>query len=331
VSREQVAIAEGLQALPRLLDGAESQRILLVTGASGRHNASLTPLLAGFDISVFPGARQHVPEAVVEEARRALAALDADTVIALGGGSAIGLGKALRIDETFHFVAIPTTYSGSELTNLYGITSAGSKKTGRDPRVRPDAVIYDVALTLDMPRVLTTTSLMNALAHPLGVVGSGLAPGELREQAVGAIAIVYRALAALVRDPRDVRARADALRGAGLAARTLESGGVSLHHALVHRLGGRFDLDHSGLHSVLLPHSVHRMREQTPEIIAEIEHELAVSALDLSLYDLLTEAKAPVSLQGLGVSFDQLSEFLQANPELPRELVAAAFQGERPS
>ena len=331
MSREQVAVAEGLQALPRLLDSAKSQRILLITGASGRHLASLTPLLAGFDVSVFSGARQHVPEAVVEEARRALAALGADTVIALGGGSAIGLGKALRIDESVHFIAIPTTYSGSELTNLYGITSAGSKKTGRDSRVRPDVVIYDVALTLDMPRVLTATSLMNALAHPLGVAGSGLAPGKLREHALGAIVIVYRALEALMRDPHDRQARADALRGAGLAAHTLESGAVSLHHTVVHRLGGRFDLDHSGLHSVLLPHSVHRLREQTPEVIAEIEHKLGVSALDVALYDLLMEANAPVSLQGLGVSFEQLSELLQTDPDLPRKLVAAAFRGERPN
>src|SRR5712675_1395768 len=119
----------GLAALPHVLAELGSRRILLLTGASGRHVGRVRALLARFDVEVFSGARRHVPDAVVAEARRALASLGADTIVALGGGSAIGLGKALRLEQNLRFVAIPTTYSGSERTTLYGITSSGNKIT----------------------------------------------------------------------------------------------------------------------------------------------------------------------------------------------------------
>jgi maleylacetate reductase len=222
-------------------------------------------------VSVFPGARRHVPESVIEEAERAFSTSGADTVIALGGGSAIGLGKALRLAHEVTFLAIPTTYSGSELTNIHGRVVDGKKVTGRDDRVRPAAVIHDVELTLDMPKVLSITSLMNALAHPLGALLASPETERPSERALHAVDAVYVALELLLRSPADRRAREAAQKGAALAARVLESEKLGEHHRLAHRLGGELDLEHGALHSLLLPHTVHRARKAAPSALSAVE------------------------------------------------------------
>jgi len=333
ISDEGGANLEGLASLPAALARAGSRRVLVITGASQRHLDRVLELLAGpaLEVQAFAGARRHVPEAVLRDARAKLAAFDADTIIALGGGSAIGLGKALRLERSFHFVAVPTTYAGSERTNIYGITSGATKTTGRDPRVRPDAVVYDVDLTLGMPKSLTAQSLMNALAHPISTLGTGSLAGDLRERGLRAVEILYGAIEALVRAPDDRRARADALEGAGLAAQALEAGTPGLHHKLAHRLGGRFDLDHAGLHSVLLPHSFHRLRAEAPELASEIERRAGVLDLEAALFDLLARAGAPTSLKALVLPYENLAELLAEAPELPGDLLGAAFHGRRPS
>jgi homogentisate 1,2-dioxygenase len=323
------------ETLPGLLARAGSRRVLLLTGPSRRHAEAVRAALAGggFSVELYDGARRHVPEAVARAARQQVAGFAADTIVALGGGSTIGVGKALRRETPeLRFVAVPTTYAGSERTDMFGITSGGNKTTGRDPKVRPDAIVYDVELTLDMPRTLTVTSLMNALAHPVGTLATGSLAGERREQALRAIEMVYAALEALVQAPRDRRARALALRAAGLAAEALEAGTPGLHHKLAHRLGGRFDLDHAGLHAVLLPHSLRRLRDETPALLAEIDGLLRVPDPEGALFDLLIRAGAPASLRALGVAVEAFRELAAGEGEpAVRELLAAVFRGRRPS
>jgi homogentisate 1,2-dioxygenase len=320
----------GLEALPELLRAHHSRRVLVITGPSARHLERIRGLLQGFELRTFEGARRHVPEEIVAEARRLVEAEKPDALIALGGGSAIGLGKALMLSQSLPFIAVPTTYSGSEQTTLYGTTRDGKKTTGRDPRVRPIAVIYDVALTLDMPKALSTTSLMNAFAHPLGTLAAG-STGDAEERALSAAELVYAALEALVRDPADPNARARAQRGAALAAAAIENGKFGLHHALAHQLGGAFDLEHGALHSVLLPHSVQRLRAENPPALAELERRLGLGDLEAKLFELLARAGAATSLRALGVSYAAFRAFVDAKPELPRELLYAAFHGRRPS
>jgi homogentisate 1,2-dioxygenase len=338
---------QGLAGLPGTLSRLGGRRVLVVTGPSRRYServqAELDRAGGGFEVEVFAGARRHVPEPVLAEARAHLDAFRADTVVALGGGSAIGVGKALRRERDFRFVAIPTTYAGSEMTSLWGTTRDGAKTTGRDAKVRPDAIVYDVELTVDMPRTLTVTSLMNALAHPLSVLGApppagapagapfGSLAGEARAAALEAVVTVYGAIEALVRAPTDRRARLRALRGAGLAAQALEAGKPGLHHSLAHRLGGRFDLDHSGLHSVLLPHSLRRLRDEAPVVVDELARLLGVADLEGSLFDFLLRAQAATSLRALGVTLQGLVTLLDETPELPGPLLRAAFHGRRPS
>jgi len=321
---------QGLEALPALVRELGGKKVLLVTGPSARHAERVRALLAPVEVVTFTEARRHVPEEVVAEATRVLEASGADVLVTLGGGSTVGLGKALRLHHDLPFIAIPTTYAGSEQTTLYGTTKDGKKTTGRDPKVRPQRVIYDPELMLDTPRGLTVTSLMNALAHPIGTLGVGAADGDLRERALRSIALVFGALEALVVDTKNRRARSDAQRGAALAASVLE-GKVGPHHALAHRLGGAFDLEHSALHSVLLPHSVHRLRSDAPEALAEIEARLHATNLEAELFDLLVRAGVPVSLKALGVGLDKLDAWLDASNDPDRALVRAAFHGRRPS
>lgn len=320
----------GLDALPELVREVGGNKVLLVTGPSARHAERVKALLAPLEVELYTGARRHVPEEVVAEASRALEASGANVIVTLGGGSTVGLGKALRLRYDMPFIAVPTTYAGSEQTTLYGTTKDGKKTTGRDPRVRPVHVIYDADLMLDTPRGLTVTSLMNALAHPIGTLGVGPTDGALRERALRAIALVFGALGTLVVDSKDRRARSDAQRGAALAASVLE-GKVGPHHALAHRLGGAFDLEHSALHSVLLPHSVHRLRADAPEALAEIEARLHTTHLEAELFDLLVRAGVPVSLKALGVELGKLDAWLTATADADRVLVRSAFHGRRPS
>ncbi|HTQ06958.1 MAG TPA: iron-containing alcohol dehydrogenase, partial [Polyangiaceae bacterium] len=320
-----------LDALPELVRRAGGHKVLLITGPSARHAERVTRLLAPLEVELFAGARRHVPEDVLAEAARVLDASGADVIVALGGGSAIGLGKALVLTHPLPFIAVPTTYSGSEQTSLYGTTKDGTKKTGRDPRVRPLHVIYDPALTEGTPKALSVTSLVNALAHPIARLASKNAPEDQRERALRAIAVVFGALEALVEDPNDARARVDAQRGAALAAEVLEGGELGAHHALVHRLGGAFDLDHAALHSVLLPHGVHRLRSDAPDALAAVETRLHVADLEAALFDLLLRAGASTSLKALGVELAKFDGLLEATDERDRALLRAAFHGRRPS
>jgi maleylacetate reductase len=320
----------GLTALPSLLQAEHRQRVFVICGPSGRHVARLETELVDFELEIFAQARRHVPRDLVEQATGALKAFAGDTVVSLGGGSATGLGKALRLEHSFFFIAVPTTYAGSELTSLYGITSASSKQTGRDPRVVPDVALYDVELTRDMPLGLSVTSLLNALAHPLSAVSTAQLGQEQLERALEAAQKICGALLGLVRDPASVVARSAALEGAVLAGRVLADSPVGLHHKLAHTLGGSFDLDHAALHSVLLPHSVSWMRQQSPESYASVQASIGDEHLPATLFDHLSHVGAATGLAALGLRADAFQNFLRTRPELPRGLLEAAYAGRRP-
>jgi len=321
----------GLDGLPAVLERAGSRRVLLVTGPSARHVETIRPYVGERPLTIFSGARRHVPEAVVAEAERVLEKSGADTVIALGGGSAVGLGKVLRLSRDITLIAIPTTYAGSEHTNIHGRLVDGKKVTGRDDRVRPVAVIHDIGLTLDMPKALSVTSLMNALAHPLGALLADNAPDPPSPAALHAVEMVYGAIEALLRSPADRHARTLALRGAMTAGRVLESAKLGAHHHLAHRLGGELDLEHGALHSVLLPHTVHRARATAPNAVAAIEARLVIADLEASLFDFLVRAAAPVSLKALGVDRARFDQLVAGAADLPRDLLGVLFHGRRPT
>jgi maleylacetate reductase len=159
----------GAGALGRL--GAEvellgARRALILATPEQQGDARrIAQLLGERAAGIFDQAVMHVPIEVARAARALARSLDADCAIAIGGGSTTGLGKAIALESELPILAIPTTYAGSEMTPIYGITEAGLKKTGRDPRVLPKTVIYDPELSASLPLALSVSSGINAIAH----------------------------------------------------------------------------------------------------------------------------------------------------------------------
>ena len=270
-------------------------------------------------------AREHVPADVVSEARAAVEAAKADLVVALGGGSAIGLAKALALGAAVRVAAIPTTYSGSEVTAVYGITEAGKKTTGKDERVRPALVVYDPDLTAGLPRDATIASLWNAMAHAAEALWVPAIERADRLAALGAeeaLRILAESAARLASRIDDAAARESALEGAYLAGAAFSDVGGGLHHRLCHVLGGAFGAPHAETHAVLLPH-VARFYREAPRAAAIAR---ALFALDPSrgLFALARATSAPSSLAAIGVPKDGVArvvdEVLASPPPSPRPL-----------
>jgi maleylacetate reductase len=312
--------------LRELLERRDRRRVLLLTGPTRRFVARIEALLAEHELAVFDGARVHVPEAVVHAASALVRRFSPDALISVGGGAATGLGKALRLEYDLYFVVIPTTYSGSEMTSLYGVTAEATKRTGRDERVRPHVVLYDPEFTRGMPLGLALQSLLNALAHPISVLSTGELAPEAAEHALGAVRVLFTALEDLLEDPESDAARLAALRGSSLAGQVLDRAEPGQHHRLVHLLGGRLGLDHAGLHSVLLPHSLRAIERDAPATYVELQRALGILDVAQGLFERLARSGAPTSLSALGATRVQLDAVTITLPRGAAQVLEAAFE-----
>ncbi len=244
--------------LPAELARMGVERALLVATPRGEAEAQQVAAGLGARVQgVLAIAAQHVPAELADRARRAAADARADAVIAVGGGSAIGLGKAVALDGAARLVAMPTTCSGSEMTSIYGITGGKEKRTGRDERVRAALVLYDPAATASVPAAASVASMWNAMAHAVQALWSagGLDPAAALAAERG-LALLAGSLLRVASAPDDLAARSDALEGACLAGRALDAAGTGLHHRVCHVLGGMLGLVHASAHAALLPHMV---------------------------------------------------------------------------
>jgi len=258
--------AGALQHLEREIEMLGSTRALVLCTPEQREQAQvIAERLKSRCVGVFDRAVMHVPIETAREAREQARALKADCAVAIGGGSTTGLGKAIALESSLPILAIPTTYAGSEMTPIYGLTEGGVKKTGRDPRVLPRTVIYDVNLTLSLPPALSATSGMNAIAHAVEALyaqDSNPIMSLLAQEGIRALA---QGLPGVVKAPQDLEARSQCLYGAWLCGAVLGSVGMALHHKLCHTLGGTFNLPHAETHTVVLPHAVAYNRAAAPE------------------------------------------------------------------
>ncbi|MCW5651557.1 MAG: maleylacetate reductase [Ramlibacter sp.] len=338
--------AGALQHLEREIEALGARRALVLSTPQQAPQAQaiadrLGPRAAG----IFPHAVMHVPMETARQAREEAARLGADCAVALGGGSTTGLGKAIALDSGLPILAIPTTYAGSEMTPIYGLTEGGLKKTGRDPRVLPRTVIYDPELTLTLPVGLSITSGMNAIAHAAEGLYAQDSNPVMNLMAEEGIAALARALPAIRTDPADVQARGDALYGAWLCGAVLGNVGMSLHHKLCHTLGGSFNLPHAEVHTVVLPHAMAFNAAAAPQAMQRIARALKAPTAAAGLFDLARDNGAPVALRDLGMQLqdlDRAADIAVSNPYWnPRPIGAAqrddirallqrAYDGTRP-
>lgn len=300
----------GAGALERL--GEEIGRLgarralVLSTPEQAESAQQVAAMLGERAAGVFAGAVMHVPIETAREAREVVARLGADCAVAIGGGSTTGLGKAIALESALPILAIPTTYAGSEMTPIWGLTEAGLKKTGRDARVLPRTVIYDPRLTLTLPYAMTVTSAINAIAHAAeGLYAHDGNPvtALMAEEGIRASAA---ALAPLRADPGDLAARSDALYGAWLCGSVLGSVAMGLHHKLCHTLGGSFNLPHADVHTVVLPHALAYNAAAAPGAMLRVARALGRESAAHGVFELARTHGAPTSLKSIGMPADGL-------------------------
>jgi len=289
-------------------------RLLLIATPRELPNAlALAKPLGGRVAGSFTGVKPHVPVEVAEAARAAARDAGADGVLAVGGGSTIGTAKAVALATGLPIVAVPTTYAGSEMTPIYGLTSGQRKQTGRSPAVLPRLVLYDPELTLSLPPAISGPSAMNALAHCVeAFYGPGANPvvSLMAEEGIRAIA---RGAPAAVARPAELDGRTELLYGAYLAGAALAAAGTGLHHKICHVLGGAFNLPHAGLHTAVLPHAVAFNEPALPAIMARVRAALGAPAGTSAAAATLALARAvgaPTALREIGMREEQIDAIL---------------------
>jgi len=268
-------------------------------------------------VGTFAGAAMHTPVDVTARAIAAVTAAGADCLVAIGGGSTTGLGKAIALRTDLPQVVIPTTYAGSEATPILGQTENGVKTTQKGPKILPETIIYDVDLTLTLPVGLTVTSGLNAIAHAVEGLYSPDANPLISLLAEDSIRALASALPRIVAQPQEIAARSDALYGAWGCGVTLGVVGMALHHKLCHTLGGTFDLPHAGTHSVILPHAMAYNARAADRAMSRVAEVLGVENAPRGMWDLAQRLGAPMSLAELGMPREGISrtvELALANP-----------------
>jgi len=335
--------AGALARLPEELDRLGAKRALVLSTPEQKDSArEVANALGARCAGTYDKAAMHVPIEIADDARRTARELGADCCITVGGGSTTGLGKAIALTSAVPILAVPTTYAGSEMTPIYGITEGGAKKTGRDVRVLPKAVIYDPTLTLSLPPALSAASGMNAIAHAVEALYSHEGNPIISLMAEEGIRALASALPVIVEKPTDLSSRSEALYGAWLCGVALGSAGMALHHKLCHVLGGSFNLPHAETHSIVLPHAVRYNHDAAPDAMARIRRAIQAEDAAGGIYDLEKRLGLPLRLADIGMPEAGLERAARIATEAPYpnprkvehgpvlELLRNAYQGRRP-
>jgi alcohol dehydrogenase class IV len=330
-----------LAQLPLEVERLGATRAMIVA-TSGRSSLTsrVRELLSDFAVESFERAAVHVPQEIALAAREAASSSNAELLIAVGGGSAIGVAKAIALSSAIPILAVPTTYGGSEMTPIWGMTEDGRKETGRNPRVQPRVVIYDSDLTLSLPPRTTSCSGLNAMAHCVEALYASDANSLTTSAAIEGLRLLADSLPRLSAAPEDREQRSHALQGAWLAGFALGTVQMALHHKLCHTLGGSFSLPHAETHAILLPYTAAYNRQAAANEMRLAANALDVEDLPIELLSLARTINAPLTLEELGMQESDLDraadlavERQYPNPapvtrERIRVLLDAAFRGD---
>lgn len=332
-----------LARVPAEADRLGGRRVLLIGDPGAAAHASQLAAAFGPRLAArIDDVVMHVPVQLADAAVALARESTADLVVCVGGGSATGLAKAVARQTRLPVLAVPTTYAGSEMTPIWGLTEAARKTTGRDPHVLPRTVVYDPALTVGLPVDVSAASGMNAAAHcveALYAADGSPVTAVLAEEGLRAL---VSALPRVVADPANLDARGDALYGAWLAGSVLGIAGMGVHHKVCHVLGGSYDLPHGGVHSAVLPYATAFNAPYVAEAMVRAGRALGSADPAGALWDLAASIGAPTSLAAVGfrrADADEAAALVAAAaPDNPRpvdaggvrELLLAAYDGHRP-
>ncbi|MBM2713977.1 maleylacetate reductase [Mesorhizobium caraganae] len=315
--------------------------LVLSTPHRAADGEALAKSLGALAAGTFSDAAMHTPVDVTEAAMSKAQEVKADCVVALGGGSTTGLGKAIAWRTDLPQIVIPTTYAGSEVTPILGQTENGEKTTMRDAKILPEVVIYDPELTTGLPAAMSVTSGLNAMAHAAEALYAQDRNPISTLMATEGLRALKTALPVLVKEPRNLDARGDALYGAWLCGTVLGTVGMALHHKICHTLGGSFDMPHAETHAVMLPHTIGFNAVAVPDLLKPVADIFGRSAGG-GLHDFAKSVGAPLTLKELGLKqtdLDRAAEIATRNPywnprpfdrAAIRALLQDAWEGRRP-
>ncbi len=333
-----------IDRLPEELEHLPANAVLLVVDPLTKPVADgLAARLGSREVGIYSDIQQHVPAEAAERAVGAARDSGADCVVTIGGGTTTGFGKAIALETGIAHVAVPTTYAGSEMTPIYGITSEGEKRVARDLAVLPKTVIYDPALTVSLPPSVTGPSGMNAIAHCVEALYASAANPITSLMAEEGIRALRVGIAGSVDRPSDLGARTEAMYGAYLAGAALAVVGMAIHHRICHVLGGTFGLGHGEVNAVILPHAVRFNEPAAAEALARAARALETDDAAVELFDFAVSIRAPTSLESLGMREEDLDRAAALVVEPPpwnprpvseadvRQLLDDAYHGRRPA
>ena len=300
--------------LAREVAGRKATRVMII---AGDRESEIARWVAGqIDVHVWHDeVVMHVPVEVANRARGIAREHKIDLVVCVGGGSTVGLAKVVALTEKLPIVAVPTTYAGSEATNVWGLTENERKATGVDDVVLPETVIYDSALTLSLPVEMSVASGLNGIAHCVDSMWAPKADPINAALALEGIRALTAGLPLIVQDPQNRRGRDLALYGAYLSAVAFASAGSGIHHKICHTLGGTYDLPHAQTHAVVLPYVLAFNAPYAPEAERRLAQAFSADTALAGLNRLRREVGAPLRLSDYG--FD---------PEAAKEAAAITLE-----
>ncbi|MFT4129341.1 maleylacetate reductase [Labrys sp. (in: a-proteobacteria)] len=318
-----------------------SRALVLTTPHQKAEGEAMATALGGLAVGTYDNATMHTPVDVTEAAVARVLDLKADMVVALGGGSTTGLGKAIAYRTDLPQIVVPTTYAGSEVTPILGQTEGGEKTTLRSPKVLPEVVIYDPDLTLGLPVGMSVTSGLNAIAHAAEALYAPDGNPITALMAAEGMRAIRQALPVITASARDRPARTDALYGAWLCGSVLGQVAMSLHHKICHTLGGSFDTPHAETHAIMLPHTIGFNAGAAGKELQPVS-DIFGGTPGQALYDFARSVGSPMALKDFGlkeIDLDRAAEIATRNPYANprpidrasiRALLQDAWEGSRP-